>query len=63
MNRWNENWDVITPIFKFSAEVRKAFYTTNTIESLNLFLPAAEPSEERVFIVTGIVESTLSGSF
>lgn len=35
MNRWNENWDVITPIFKFSAEVRKAFYTTNAIESLN----------------------------
>lgn len=35
LNRWNENWDVITPIFKFSAEVRKAFYTTNAIESLN----------------------------
>lgn len=35
MNRWCENWDVITPIFKFSAEVRKAFYTTNAIESLN----------------------------
>lgn len=35
MNLWNENWDVITPIFKFSAEVRKAFYTTNAIESLN----------------------------
>ena len=35
MNRWHENWDVITPIFKFSAEVRKAFYTTNAIESLN----------------------------
>ena len=36
MNRWNENWDIITPIFKFSEEVRKAFYTTNAIESLNL---------------------------
>lgn len=35
MNRWRENWDVITPIFKFSAEVRRAFYTTNAIESLN----------------------------
>ena len=35
MKRWHENWDVITPIFKFSAEVRKAFYTTNAIESLN----------------------------
>jgi transposase-like protein len=35
MKRWSDNWDVITPIFKFSAEVRKAFYTTNAIESLN----------------------------
>jgi len=30
-----KNWDVITPIFKFSAEVRKVIYTTNAIESLN----------------------------
>ena len=36
MNRWNDNWDVITPIFKFSMDVRTAFYTTNSIESLNL---------------------------
>ena len=35
MRRWRENWDVITPIFKFSTIVRTAFYTTNTIESLN----------------------------
>lgn len=35
MNRWNDNWDAISPIFKFSKEVRTAFYTTNAIESLN----------------------------
>ena len=35
MNRWNDNWDSISPIFKFSKEVRTAFYTTNAIESLN----------------------------
>lgn len=35
MNRWHENWDAISPIFKFSKEVRNAFYTTNAIESLN----------------------------
>jgi len=35
MKRWLDNWDVITPIFKFSTEVRTAFYTTNAIESLN----------------------------
>lgn len=35
MNRWSENWDAISPIFKFSTTVRKCFYTTNAIESLN----------------------------
>ena len=35
MNRWLDNWDVILPIFKFSKEVKMAFYTTNAIESLN----------------------------
>ena len=35
MKSWTTNWDVITPIFKFSATVRKVIYTTNTIESLN----------------------------
>ena len=31
----HDNWDAISPIFKFSKEVRTAFYTTNAIESLN----------------------------
>lgn len=35
MNRWHDNWDAISPIFKFSKGVRTAFYTTNAIESLN----------------------------
>ena len=35
MKSWTVNWDVITPIFKFSADVRKVIYTTNAIESLN----------------------------
>ena len=35
MKRWYKNWDVISPIFKFSADVRKVIYTTNAIESLN----------------------------
>ena len=35
MNRWKENWDAISPIFKFSKDVHTAFYTTNAIESLN----------------------------
>ena len=35
MKRWYDNWDAITPIFKFSPDVRKVIYTTNAIESLN----------------------------
>jgi putative transposase len=35
MRRWEENWDVISPMFKFSQTVRKVIYTTNAIESLN----------------------------
>ena len=35
MSSWYQHWDVLTPIFKFSLEVRKVIYTTNAIESLN----------------------------
>ena len=35
MKRWKDNWDSISPIFKFSSTVRKVIYTTNAIESLN----------------------------
>ena len=35
MKRWKDNWDAISPIFKFSSIVRKVIYTTNAIESLN----------------------------
>lgn len=35
MKSWKQNWDAISPIFKFSADVRKVIYTTNAIESLN----------------------------
>lgn len=46
MKSWRQNWDAISPIFKFSAEVRKVIYTTNAIESLKCHLPEAEPPEE-----------------
>lgn len=35
MKSWSTNWDAISPIFKFSSDVRKVIYTTNAIESLN----------------------------
>ena len=35
MKSWHKNWDVLSPIFKFSTQVRKVIYTTNAIESLH----------------------------
>jgi len=35
MKSWHKNWDVISPIFKFSVLVRQVVYTTNAIESLH----------------------------
>lgn len=35
---WRENWSKIEPMFDFTAEICKAIYTTNAIESLNMSL-------------------------
>src|SRR5215208_6547082 len=52
---WRANWGRITPMFGYPAEVRRAIYTTNTIESLNMTLRkiiknrSLFPSDEAVF--------------
>ncbi len=35
---WRSNWTRVIPMFSFAPEIRKAIYTTNTIESLNMTL-------------------------
>jgi len=35
---WMNHWHRIIPFFAFPAEIRKAIYTTNAIESLNMTL-------------------------
>jgi transposase-like protein len=32
---WDEHWSDLCEHFKYSSEIRRAIYTTNTIESLN----------------------------
>lgn len=32
---WRQNWPELIPFFKYPAEIRKAIYTTNAIESVN----------------------------
>ncbi len=52
---WRANWARIIPMFSYPREVRRAIYTTNTIESLNMTLRkiiktrALFPSDEAVF--------------
>jgi putative transposase len=33
---WRNNWERIIPLFSYPPEIRKAIYTTNAIESLNM---------------------------
>jgi len=35
---WRSNWERIIPLFGYPPEIRKAIYTTNAIESLNMSL-------------------------
>jgi putative transposase len=52
---WRSNWIRIIPMFSFAPEIRKAIYTTNTIESLNMTLRkiiknrSLFPSDEAIF--------------
>lgn len=52
---WRANWAKVAPMFGYPSEVRRAIYTTNAIESLNMTLRkisknrALFPSDEAVF--------------
>jgi putative transposase len=52
---WRGNWSRIAPMFGYPAEIRRAIYTTNTIESLNMTLRKITknrslfPNDEAVF--------------
>jgi len=54
---WHRHWQNIIPIFDYPAEIRKAIYTTNIIESLNYSLKksvktrGAFPSEDALIKV------------
>jgi putative transposase len=49
---WQRNWERITPFFRYPADIRKAIYTTNSVEALHRALRkiiktrGAFPSEE-----------------
>lgn len=45
---WRAHWSQITPMFVFPEEIRRAIYTTNTIESVNMTLRKASRNH-RIF--------------
>jgi putative transposase len=52
---WRQNWSRVIPMFSYPSEIRRAVYTTNTIESLNMTLRKVSknrplfPNDEAVF--------------
>ena len=52
---WRSNWSRVVPMFGYPVEIRRAIYTTNTIESLNMTLRKVTknrslfPNDEAVF--------------
>jgi putative transposase len=52
---WRANWSRVVPMFGYPSEIRRAIYTTNTIESLNMTLRKISknrslfPNDEAVF--------------
>jgi len=52
---WRKDWERLTPFFDYPDDIRKAIYTTNAIESLNMTLrkviknKRVFPSDESVF--------------
>lgn len=52
---WRANWPRLIPMFSYPAEIRRAIYTTNVIESLNMTLRkaiktrASFPNDEAAF--------------
>ena len=63
MKRWKDNWDAVSPIFKFSTTVRKVIYTTNAIEITEFHLSEAQLAEKCISKRYRPVKSPVSGHF
>lgn len=62
MKRWKDNWDAISPIFKFSSTVRKDIYTTSH-RILEFSLPQIKSAKECISKRYGPAESIISVDF
>jgi len=63
---WLNHWENVTPFFDYPADIRKAIYTTNAIESLNMTLrkviknKRVFPSDNSVFKVLFLAIENIS---
>jgi putative transposase len=63
---WRTHWSRVIPLFAFAEDIRKAIYTTNAIESLNMTLRKMTrnrrifPSDESAFKVMYLAVQTVS---
>lgn len=65
LDNWEKNWDNVSTFFKYSPEIRKLIYTTNSIESLNnsykrinkgrRVFPSVQSLEKSMYLATSII--------
>ena len=60
MNSWEKNWDAISPIFKFSADVRKVIYECH--RKPEFYIPQVKQPAKRISKRYSLVKSTISGN-
>lgn len=60
MKRWYDNWDTISPIFKFSPTVRKVIYN-KCYRELEFNLSQTQQAEKRIFQRYSLIKGPLSG--
>lgn len=62
LKRWKDNWDAISPIFKFSSTVRKVIYTKNAIKSLNATYGKVKPPESDTALLKALYLATFEAT-
>lgn len=63
MNRWHDNWDAISPIFKFSKDVRTVFLYYECYRITKFMLSQIEQTEERISKFPGTNEGIIPEYF
>ncbi len=68
MRSWERNWDDLTTMFAYPAEIRRLIYTTNTVEGYNRqvrkvvktkgALPSADAARKLLYLVTCDITKT-----